>query len=396
MLTRKLCGMMILLVGVMLAGVSALTLIGCDTGNGPTDGNGGNGGNGGNNGNGESVSFTAIGNGGFQGQQVCGLAFGNGRFATIVNGLHDFGSSDDGITWTKAADIYDDPLFAAPNDNWFHWRSIDFANNRFYLGAECGVLIETANGHSDWSIVENHFFDPNGRNKAGNLDIDNVSYANGTLFLTGHGPMINDGGGNSHYDGKISYNSGAGWQQASVPLIFPGDTAGITGIAYGNGIYVAVGDQTALMATSSNGVTWTELPTANNPFIYYEEETFSNWKRPIYDIIFAEGKFVAVGGGGIIAYSTNGTEWTRAANPIATTNRAIRCITYGAGKFLVGGLYGKAAYSEDGITWTAIGNTTFSDNSSSNIITAVYGEGKFIIGGELNGNPHLAYWNVGN
>ena len=64
----------------------------------------------------------------------------------------------------------------------------------------------------------------------------------------------------------------------------------------------------------------------------------------------------------------------------------IYSICYGNGKYVAGGYDGKMAYSSDGITWTEVGNSTF---GSYAIQFICYGDGKYIAGGY---NGRMAYY----
>lgn len=67
------------------------------------------------------------------------------------------------------------------------------------------------------------------------------------------------------------------------------------GIAYGNGVFVAVVD-TAAIFTSVDGVTWTNFPSPTNAVLT--------------DVAYGDSNFVAVGNGGAIVSSSDGANWT--------------------------------------------------------------------------------------
>ena len=97
----------------------------------------------------------------------------------------------------------------------------------------------------------------------------------------------------------------------------------------------------------------------------------------VLDICYRNGKFVAVGGGGKIAYSTDGINWTEVDSPFGSSS--IYSVCYGNGKFVAGGTDGKMAYSPDGINWTAVADSPFT--SKTRIESICYGNEKFIAGG---------------
>jgi len=114
-------------------------------------------------------------------------------------------------------------------------------------------------------------------------------------------------------------------------------------IAYnGSNLYVAAGGA-GVLATSTDGITWTDRTSgfgANN----------------IRTVAYGNGLFVAVGDQGTITTSTDGITWTaRTAN--MSTNR-IWSVTYANSLWVAVGLGGGATntggiiYSSDGLTWT--------------------------------------------
>jgi len=100
----------------------------------------------------------------------------------------------------------------------------------------------------------------------------------------------------------------------------------------------------------------------------------------IYDITWGNGKFVAVGGNGKIAFSSNGVNWTLVKNS-SFGESAIGGITFGNGKFVAVGDEGKIVVSQDGIVWTSVKNTTFGDSGINDI---AFGNGLFVAVGDDN------------
>ena len=174
-------------------------------------------------------------------------------------------------------------------------------------------------------------------------------------------------------------------------------------IAYGNGRYVVVGNQGAVIS-STDGVTWTapkylgssyhvwsDLIYINGQFVvvgthalganegYIVSSTdginwtavktvgTSGWSA----ITYGNGKFVAVGYDGYITTSTDGISWT---TPTTSGNNSWKFVTYGNGKYVAGGWNGYTANSTDGITW----NTKWVFSDGSNVLCAAYGQGKFL------------------
>ncbi|MDF2630756.1 MAG: cell wall/surface repeat protein [Symbiobacteriaceae bacterium] len=104
-------------------------------------------------------------------------------------------------------------------------------------------------------------------------------------------------------------------------------------LAYGDGIFVAV------------GVMGTGLASANGRVWAVGSMPFQGW---LFDVTYGNGVFVAVGEEGTILTSTNGLVWTQQAS--GTTER-LEAVAYGQGQFMVVGL-DSVLMSPDGKTWT--------------------------------------------
>ena len=111
-----------------------------------------------------------------------------------------------------------------------------------------------------------------------------------------------------------------------------------------------------------------------------------------YDLIYANGLFVAVGNSGAagttynnnIYTSPDGLTWTwRDVDAATGTARTLNSITYGAGLFVVVGNGGFIATSPDAITWT----TRTSVHGFSPIKQVIYAGGRFVaVGGTTTTN----------
>jgi hypothetical protein len=101
----------------------------------------------------------------------------------------------------------------------------------------------------------------------------------------------------------------------------------IHGVAYGNGMFVAVGNNGKL-ATSSNGITWTQRTSGFDTSF-------------IYNVAYCNGMFVAVGEDGKLATSPDGITWTQRTSGFDIT--IIYAVAYGNGMFVAVGNSGKLA-----------------------------------------------------
>lgn len=112
-------------------------------------------------------------------------------------------------------------------------------------------------------------------------------------------------------------------------------------IIFAQGRYVAVGDKLTILSSTTGTGDWTVHTT--------DAASTRSYKQ----VIYADGKFVAVGGRGQAAYSTNGTDWT----PVTMPDVDMYCtgVAWGNGLFVAAGEldgYYCIATSPDAVTWT--------------------------------------------
>lgn len=154
-------------------------------------------------------------------------------------------------------------------------------------------------------------------------------------------------------------SDGSSWTSRTMP-----SSATWKAITYANGKFVAIaggGSNSDVTATSPDGINWT-LGTMPQ---------LQKW----ISITSGNGLFVAVAGGGVAtnvaATSTDGITWTMRALP---SINGWQSVTFGNGLFVaVSSSNSAAAYSSDGINWTA---ATLPSNTSWNCVT--YGNGMFV------------------
>lgn len=157
-------------------------------------------------------------------------------------------------------------------------------------------------------------------------DINAAIYADGRFVVAGQG-------------GGCAYSAnGTSWTVG-------GAIGGITtqGLAYGAGLYVAVGNVGQLY-TSPTAVTWTS-------------RTSSFSSSGILCVTYAAGTFVAGGANGKIATSPDGIVWTQATSPFGASDSVARVLHDGAQFVAVAqasGNLNKIASSPDGVTWTLL------------------------------------------
>lgn len=133
----------------------------------------------------------------------------------------------------------------------------------------------------------------------------------------------------------------------------------LAGVAYGNGLYVAVGGGGTIL-TSSTGSTW--------------QTVASGTQEALNGITYGGGTFVAVGAGGVILTSSDGQSWSLVAAP---TSANLNGVAYGGGQFTAVGAGGAVLVSPNGVQWTAETSST-----SEDLYAVAYGNGVWVATGE--------------
>ena len=133
----------------------------------------------------------------------------------------------------------------------------------------------------------------------------------------------------------------------------------LSGVVFGNGLFVAVGLEGAIVS-SPDGVSWTVESSGST--------------ASFRAVAFASGLFVVVGTGGTILTSPDGHEWTPRS---LGTAAVLSGVAFGNGRFVAVGLSGAVVYSADAISWSPASSLT------SNFLQSVtFGGGKFVaVGG---------------
>lgn len=136
--------------------------------------------------------------------------------------------------------------------------------------------------------------------------------------------------GSSHFYSSVN---GVNWTDLGVHNAgFFGVTRGQ--LTFGNATYASV-DVASGLITSPDGLNWTVAVVAG--------------AASMFDVIYAGGKFVAVGNGGVGATSPDGATWTAQATGMA----AAQSIAFGAGLYVAVGTGEEIFSSPDGATWTS-------------------------------------------
>jgi hypothetical protein len=192
--------------------------------------------------------------------------------------------------------------------------------------------------------------------KIAGYTISGITYGNGKFVAVGEESRI------------FISTDGTNW---TIQSSGTGSIKNLLAITFGNGKFVAVGRDGAGMV-SSDGVTWTGYSVGGATV-------------QMRAVAYGNGLFVAVGDAGNI-YSSEGAGWTH--RPAGTG--AFSGITYGNGVFVVVGSAGTIRTSPDWITWTSR-----SSGVSSSLNGVIYGKGLFVAvgtGGVILTSPDGITW----
>jgi hypothetical protein len=206
-----------------------------------------------------------------------------------------------------------------------------YANGVYFLvgGSSTNMLLYSTNG-TNWTEGPSC-----GLSSAAN----DLIHVNGTFYA---------GGG----DGVASSADGTNWIKR---LDFGAAlTPGVRQIAYGNGLFIAVGNTFGIYL-STDGITWTNRTAGLVP-------SFAS------GIMYATGKFVVLSESGI-KYSTDGVFWNNANGSFFPPMTAL---TFGTGKFVASSASGRFYTSVDGIDWTEV------NIGPSGYRSVVYGSNGFV------------------
>ncbi len=145
----------------------------------------------------------------------------------------------------------------------------------------------------------------------------------------------------------------------------------IRDIAYGNGLWVAVGDSGTVLTSADNEQSWA-----------LQDAGVTNNRTHFSGIVFANNQYVAVGSPGLSATSPNGTNWTLRA--LGARPDPWNVVTHGNGRYIAGGISTtNIAVSPDGTNWTLL-----SCGLSGSVNDIVFAQGLFVaVGAQLGFTP---------
>jgi hypothetical protein len=222
------------------------------------------------------------------------------------------------------------PVSSSPSSQWL--RTADFGNGRFIAAGDTGSRISSSDGLT-WT---SHAGSPN-------EVFQGTTFANGLFYLVG-ARFSSDG--LSRTGIILTSADGAAWTERFAATNFS-----FLDVAFGNGTYVTIAGSSvvggtsslATAFTSSDGINWSpvQIGTGFWPF----------------SIAFGAGQFVIVGGSSIVR-SADGQNWTASTN---LAGLGLGAVTYGNGRFIAVGLGGLIMTSTDGSAWAQLPSETDED-----------------------------------
>ncbi|WP_461257019.1 SH3 domain-containing protein [Treponema sp. R80B11-R83G3] len=282
---------------------------------------------------------------------------GNGKFVTTgltsgENQMHTIAySGDKGETWKAANTPF--PKLYQPHQTYYLVERIVYGNGKFaaygsqntedaYGGWGRNFMMAYSKDGVNWKKADYPW--PDGARPAG------LAFGNGTFVLGGN--IINEGGpgGIDEYTGLLMVSTdGTKWKEIKDPIL---DKTNIIIMSFGNGIFFINGynDNSSFFAASTDGVKWSKTYPSNFPST---------------GIAIGNGRFVAVGsnvsssgkkqGDAVCAVSTDGVNWT---TKIVQNYAGFYSVGFSEGSFFTMAYgYGYSdtlysLYSTDGLNWS--------------------------------------------
>jgi hypothetical protein len=242
---------------------------------------------------------------------VNAIAYGSGKFIAVGGGGGQAAWSANGVDWTPFTvpvfvdGEFSDPIFCIAYGN--------SGNDIFVAAGYGGKAAYSTDGGVSWKpAITGPAF--------GNSSIRSIAYGGGKFVAVGE-------------NGKVAWSTnGLIWTAAKDATTFGSD--GILSIAYGGGKFVAGTWQTN-SAWSPGALTWSKID--------YGYPGFASFNAIAFGGEGGKAKFVAVGreGGAVFLQDTS---WRLTGNTTFGSNE-INGIAYGNGRFVAVGDNGKIAYS---------------------------------------------------
>lgn len=247
---------------------------------------------------------------------IYAAGFGNNRFIAAGNmGIMTY-SDNRGVDWHTVADT----TFTS------RIRAVDYGGDKWLAAGDGGRMAYSHNG-TDWTAVEQSTFSG---------DIWDIAYGNGVYIAAG------DGGRMARSTNGIDWTaieSGTGtWESQFIPLANAagGPSMLIASITFANidGVnrFVAVGDHGRIIYSDDGGLSWTLTSVTIGKSV----------TENLRGIAYGNGVFVAVGEDEYSAWSIDGITWGRIENTYGGSSLGMRQanafgVAFGYGNFIIVG-----------------------------------------------------------
>ena len=224
------------------------------------------------------------------------------------------------------------------------------------VAAPLTVPLRAADGIDTWEVRQPPA-------SAASIDFQGVACGNGRWVIVGESGTI------------LSSSDGVEW----APEQNPAGTAKLDDIAFGNGVFVAIGSGNQVVLTSPDGKQWTKQPLKVGGGL---------------EIIHDGARFVALAAGGFLSTSVDGVAWEFPVG-VPTLYVDVGGIAFGNGSYVEAG-YMRTGKPTD--LWSCVGltNWQFRDaKSSQNLFGVGFGLGQFVAVGQkgtLITSPDGAAW----
>ncbi len=219
---------------------------------------------------------------------LSGVAYGNGTFAAVGENGTILTSADNGVSWTNR-----------PSGAVGSLRGITYSNGVFAAVGDNGTILTSTDNGATWVV----------KNSGAIGSLWDIASGNGVFVAVGDGGII-----------MTSADNGAAWISKVSETI-----EDLRGVVSGGGIFVTVGMFGTILTSADNGATWTSQASGLSADLDF------------YGIAYGNGMFVAVGenyasGTGQIMTSADGTTWLSRTSPILQDQ--LLAVAFGKGTFV--------------------------------------------------------------
>lgn len=183
-----------------------------------------------------------------------------------------------------------------------------------------------------------------------------LAYGNGIYVAVG----INE---NASQNIAMSSNDGQTWTARTMP-----STNKWISVAFGNGLFVAItNDLTVAAASSTTGLTWIPQSLAQAAGVKLQKISFCD---------IGSGFFIAVGLSGLIVTTTNAVSWLTCASPRSDNNALLDLysVAFGNGVIFISGANGIRVLSYDGLVFRKVIGVV---NNATNVLRTIFGADGF-------------------